>query len=393
MSELEPARQAPRRGKVRGFALLAGMVIAVPVISILLRPDTVREPPPDAPRLTAPPNTSANVYSVDFADEQHGFALRLRSCDDRGCRHQLLVTEDGEEWKVRDLPYDARTLGNLLTLSALGRCTVANDAVSPDPGMDVLWFSNDCGTTWRRVPQQIAGTVRSIPAGSTLTAVCRILGPAPDGCARVVAVTMPETGRRMRLATAPALDALRVERTPFADGAWWISGRNPDNGRWSVAVSRDDGRTWDLRTLQALSGGDVARVRMAGQGVNIYAVAEGGPEHEFGLVAIFHSDDRGKTWEQTWRTGGSREPERLRGTALARPDDLLIMEEEGIDQDGKGWHSFDHGRTFLPASPAEFLGSVFRTRGGYVLSTGLGSRWYRSPDGVRWQEIRFPTSP
>lgn len=389
--DLEPLER--RRKRLVGLALIAALLIAIPVVSVVLRPDSVDAPESDSRRPTAPPNPAADVFAVDFVDERHAFALRTSSCDDHGCRYQLLVTHDGERWRERRLPADAYQADRPPALSALGPCSVAIDPVGHDSGADVRLFSGDCGRSWRPVSRQVVGDVASIPPGAIIGSGCDGGPEAAADCDANIVVNMPRTGERRRLVNAPALTEAAVERVPFSDGSRWVSGIDPETRRWSVATSADDGRTWWLRALpRSKADGEIERIHVAGQGENTYAIAKGGPEHRDALVAIFHSADNGKTWRQTWRTGGKQEPARLAGAPLARPDDLLIIDSSGR-HDAHSWRSFDHGRTFSPSHSAGLTGTATRTRAGYVLNSNLGTRWFRSPDGKRWEEMTFLPTP
>lgn len=384
MSLDDDGDQPPPRRNAKGFVLLGGLLVATAALSYALRPEDVREPPAELPGRTAP----ADSFTVDFADPQHGFAVR-HSCNGRlpGCWLSLLVTDDGgHNWGAEQpLPESVNSPGrSSARLSALGGCALAIDAQADDPTKVFRIFSDDCGGHWRRVPLRVDGEVSSIPPGATLER-CRI-EVTIDYCSTGVVVTLPDSGRRVRLNTVPALDPLLPEKTPLEDGTWWLSGREPKTGQWSIAESRDDGRHWQLRELPEQPTQRVEAVRVTGLRVgDLYATFEGHPR--YGLVAIYRSADSGGHWQQTWRAD-TREPPRLPGTAMATTGGLLVTGEgSGSPQ---AWRSRDHGRTFTSPYPTDPRGTATRTRGGYLVHWSDAGRWYRSANGTGWSPMAFP---
>lgn len=383
---LNDAAEPPseRRNARAGLLLLGGLLLATAVVSYALRPADVDDEPARSGS-TAP----ADWFTVAFADRSHGFTVR-HSCnnDDVHCRLSLLTSDDGgKRWTERPLPDSVHTASRRsVRLTPLGPCALALDAHADDPYQVFRLYTDDCGEQWSRVPLRVDGEIGGIPPGGTLEP-CRI-EVTVDYCSRGVVVTLPESGRRLRLSTAPALEQLAAESTPLPDGSWWISGRDPGTGEWSVAVSRDDGRHWTVQALPELPDRDIVGVPVSGLDENLYATPKGGPSHSYGVIAVFHSPDNGETWQRTWHADSGREPAQMLGTAMATDDGVLIT-VEGIGAPD-GWRSRDRGRTFGSPQPADALGTATRGRGGYLISTGGGTRWYRSPDATTWSTLAFP---
>lgn len=406
----EPDAPPPnrRREKLIGLGLLLAVLVALPLISTQLRLPSDRADAPPIERTSTPPPTGsgidpahvAEIISVDFADRHHGFALWSHCVEEASatrCRQRLLTTSDGENWAVRSFPgsdFDGQG-GVDDDVAALGKCRVVLDRAHPEYHFEYHFrlFSDDCGRTWVRVPLKPAGSISQIPEGAKLASPCTGERDVVDDCdgGRLI-VTMPDSGRRTWLATSPVLEDPSPESVPADDGAWWVSGRDPATGRRAVAVSRDQGRSWSVSRLPRWQARQVHQLSITMRGREAYAVAVGSlHDVRYGILAIFHSQDSGETWEQTWLATPDKSPRSIGGSPIAGPRGILIVVDESVPVHHR---SIDGGRTFDAGSFNQPISWPRRTRGGYLAtSDGSPRSWYRAVDGLRWQKMSFPSGP
>lgn len=405
MTEPDAPPPTRRREKLIGLGLLLAVLVALPLISTQLRLPSDRADLPAIERTSAPPPTSvdidpanvAEIISVDFADRRHGFALWSHCIEDAPatrCRQRFLTTSDGENWTVRNFPgsgFEGQDGGSGYVV-ALGKCRVLLSGAHPEKYHTRL-FSDDCGRNWVSVPLKPAGSISEIPEGATLASPCTGERDEVDDCddGRLV-VTVPDSGRRIWLDTSPALEDPSPESVPADDGAWWVSGRDSATGRRAVAVSRDQGRSWSVSRLPRWQARQVHQLPITMRGKDAYALAVGSlRDVRSGLLAIFHSEDGGETWEQTWQAAPGDSPRSIAGSPIAGPRGVLIILDESVPVHHR---SLDGGRTFDAAIFTQPISSPRRMRGGYLAtSDGSPRSWYRAVDGVRWRKINFPGVP
>jgi hypothetical protein len=341
-----------------------GALVAI-VAVVALIPLMRAEPPPP------PPEPETHAYQVDFADPRHGFALS-GACEVR-CIRSLKVMDDGKNWKTRELPTAADQFTDGLSgeITVLGPRTLVLDLGFGDKH----WFSDDAGESWREVSTRVTSTVPEIPAGGVLQSKCPP-GFADNDCPQQLVVLRPDNGRRAGLQTEPPLDSVRPQPIPAADGTWWVSGNQPGTGRWSVAFSRDAGRSWTASVLPEFPGEPYGGITVT-SGPGVYYATVVGPleQAQNGLVAIFPSTD-GQNWQRTWQPADGRRPRGIAGVLVVKPSgDIELVAET----DGTVYTSNDGGLTLTPKRDERSLGWVQWTRAGYYASTHL-----LSPDGERW---------
>lgn len=394
-------RMGTGRPRWLGWALLAGVIAAVALVSVLMRPDDVGEPQPAPGPEREEPHPPADpawtVASADFADADIGFALQRR-CSSNGCPTVLLMTDtDGstDGWAAATVALGFDSIEQGARVLALGDCRAVVEHLGDHetPGIDPRrWYTGNCGRSWTKIGMQPFEGVAAIPDGGILESVCPNGTPDINACDAQLAVTLSDSGSRARLWSQPKLTKLVAEPHPIGAGTWLVQGRDRATGNPAVAVSHNDGRTWRTTVLAKPRGfGPDDLLYLTNRGKDVYAVASGTRAmHRRGLQAVYHSGDQGRTWERTrWSTG--RGP--IEGIPMATSYGLLLIGDDKPDR--RFWLSFDHGRTFNRAGwdlPGDW---PVRTRGGYLVhgpETELPSRWYRSADGVTWQEITFPTS-
>lgn len=376
-----------RHRKLAGILGLLAVAVTIPLAGELLRDtsELERERPP-----VDPLPAGGIVYSVDFADRQHGFALRGRCLRywQPDCVTTLLATQDGASWSARPIRAEHRVDLDGPVL-ALGSCRVAVGARAA-----VRLFSTDCGRTWRPVSLKPRGTVDALPPGALLESPCYRQPEYVAGCTeRRLLVNLPATGRRAWLAGPAPLERPRAERIPAADGGWWVSGRDPATGGPALAVSRDDGRSWSVRRLPEPRGDAFRpgpmRLSVTAHGRDVYVAAVG----QFGrrdqaLLGIFRSTDDGAHWRQTWQTDGGAHPRDVGGVPVAGGDGAVFL----VTADGqRRYRSVDGALTFHRVILDEPIGWPRWTRAGYVARSGEHpERWYLSSSGEQWVRLALP---
>jgi DNA-directed RNA polymerase specialized sigma24 family protein len=379
------------RARVWGRRRKLGAALAVLVVAatIPLLRTTLRPVPGEEPGIAAepPPSvepTTSFVYDVDVAIDRQvqGYALRA-VCPARSqtgpCTTEVLYTEDGAFWAIQSrlpAPGSSAARGLDRRIQTLGPRTVVIEARTE------RWYSGDSALTWRRVPVEPGASVAAIPPGAVLEARCFVVTSVCRGLGQML-VTLPDSGRSATLANPPALDQLVPARIPAADGGWWVSGKDPATGRWSLAVSRDAGRSWSITPLPPLAGTPEAGIAVTATPNALYATAIGPlPDTAAGLLAIFRSTDAGATWTAAWQAHDGRQPRSLAATLIAAPDGSVTV----TTQDGGSYVSTDGAATFhQDTGPARY---ARWTRVGYIASFGGTSRDYTwSRDGSHWYDF------
>jgi hypothetical protein len=372
-------------------AIAAVLAVGIAIPFLHTEPDSglVPVPAPDIGAVEPP-----LVYDLDFADARHGYALwgRCTNGRDYRCERKLLVTEDGVTWTARgfalnELAAPDRLSGRIVALGS-GRLMVTD----LDAAARTRFHSADSGQSWRVVPLRPTRTVEEIPPDSVLETHCiETVHDMTECRRRRLVITLADTGERVWLATPPALTQPLPESRPADDGSWWVSGRDPATGRWTVAVSRDAGRSWSLSALPVPSGLVLESLSSTGSGPNRYVLATGWLNDAVeprNLVAIFRSTDGGGRWTQTWH-GDGQAPRTLGGAAVVTADGGLFVAPEDV---GAGYRSVDGGASFTPVLDGPRLTSVRRTRAGFlaVASDRPAGHYLTSPDGVHWTPVSPP---
>jgi hypothetical protein len=383
-----------RRHLWLGLAAIALAGLTIPVLRAGVEPEPDAVTQPDPPPLVVDSElgwaSMPTIYSIDFADDRHGFALwgRCPTGGDLRCERRLMSTKDGRVWSEQQ--FDSAELASPSRLA--GQVVALGDdrVLLTDLEGGERFFSDDAGRTWRAVPARPDGTVAEIPADGLLETQC-VEPRADQVCPRRLVVTLPDTGHRAWLANWPDLDRLSTELRPATDGTWAATGRDPATGLWTAAISRDHGRTWSAAALPAPPDVPIDRLAIVGSGQHRYALASARIAEGFeprALVAIFHSTDGGLTWTLTRVTG--REPPRsVGGSAIVTPDGALFIAVDDVV--GPGYLSVDGGRSFKAVGEPDIT-DIRRTRAGYLaVPIDRPAGHYRaSSDGVIWTDVKLP---
>jgi hypothetical protein len=379
---LERSRQRAVRKRMLAAAAVAVLVVGVAVP--LLRAGTPPEPAPRAatptPTSTPPPDTpmvpGTTVYGVAFADPEHGYAVRAE-CDRYDCTLDVLSTVDREHWTAHRVPKEGAPPGTMGGLSVLGPDELTFDLFPPDqPDAIRRIHSVDGGRTWRRTSAEVAGSVTEIPPGAALYPHC-VAGRRT--CDVEIVVILPGSGRSARLAGGPRLTESSPGQFPLAGGQWWMSGTDPATHRPALAVSENDGRSW---TVAAPPRAPVDSVwSVVANDRRLYASVSGNlGTGEYGILAVYRSDDGGRSWQQT----GRRLANLATGQLVAAVDGSLLVST----LNGTALLSRNGGRTFTPVEP-RFRGMASWTRHGYVTWAEPGVGIEFSSDGVHWYDLHL----
>jgi hypothetical protein len=374
---------AALRRRRLGVALAVVLVGAtIPLVRTGLRPVPDEEPADPAGPGAEPATSFVYDVDVDLHGQVQGYALRA-VCPVRSgagpCTTEVLYTENGVRWAIQSrLPATGDSSVPRLDrrIQTLGPSKVVVEARTE------RWYSGDSALTWQRVPVEPAASVPAIPADAVLETRCFVVTSACRGPGQLL-VTLPDSGRSAVLANPPALDQLAPGRIPAADGGWWASGQDPATGRWSLAVSRDAGRSWTVTPLPPFTGTPQAGIAVTATPNALYAAAVGQlPDTAAGLLAIFRSTDGGVTWTVAWQARDGSQPRSIAGTLMAAPAGSVTV----TSQDGGTYVSTDGAATFHqisgPARRARW------TRIGYIASFGGTSGQYTwSRDGSRWEDF------
>lgn len=380
-------RRARRTVSLGGLAVLM-LVAAAGVPTLLLaptpRPATWAQPAPLEEPL--PDDNYRPFGSFSFFDARHGYLLYQSSGDgyrnNDACLMAMRFTDDGgESWSdLRAVPCVPMEGGGLV---GGPRMTGPESFVQVTGDGNVFYRTRDAGRTWQRYRPRTR-TVKSFPDGVVPQRVCEGGRECADD--NRLGWYDPETGDRMRLAKGPDMRALRYGKLA-ADGSVWISG-HADDGRYAVAVTRDNGRSWttvrvDLKG-KMLEGPNVATY----DGKVGYLVVEGKGTDSDGRTyrrSIMRTDDGGESWS---RVPTEDLPIDYFGVfdAVVTPDGALLIPGEQAEDDSVTWYvSHDGGVSFAAAKdlPVDGMG---RAPGLYYGYSSNGD-YYVSEDAVHWRKL------
>jgi hypothetical protein len=131
-----------------------------------------------------------------------------------------------------------------------------------------------------------------------------------------------------RLPAQPPLVAPTVAAGVAPADGWWVTGSDPDTDQLSVAISRDQGRTWIGQQLGVPSPDETPAVATR-DGRTGYVFARVDPPGADG-VAGWRTTDGGGTWQRIDAklpprpdTGGSTAP--TKWNAVVRPDGSILL--------------------------------------------------------------------
>lgn len=395
-----PPSHARRLALGIGLAALAlgGTVVAARGVPDAPTPDASASSAPvfPAPSATPPvPFPRSAAVDVRFADADHGFAVTGR-CTAAGrdparrCAYGFRVTADGgRTWATRPAPLPDKAEDDWDALiTALGPRAVV---VATRSGR---WHTRDAGRTWRQVPSTPGAPVARAAPTWTLDTYCDE-DPTTGGCRRSSLVALdPETGVPHPLVTQPRLDPASTVTDPpprATDGSRWIGGTERGTGRPAVAVSRDQGRTWTTRVLDApatqLFGVTVLTVDGTTGYALLRAQPETGTDSVDGFGALHRTTDSGRTWQRIAPAFRGAQPATATGAALLPSGRIVLTADDGGGPSNQ-LVSDDRGASFRSvASDVARLG-LLDVSSGRCLSRGTDG-WYVSPDCRTWTRLQL----
>ena len=270
-------------------------------------------------------SSTGNPGPVDFRgldwvaapDATHLYAT-VRPCarpnDARtSCAERLVASTDGgHTWTVRSsdrvpstlYAFDANAFVGWRRADRLplpkpspGAAGTALRALSSD-----LVLSTDGGRHWQTVPT-VATPVAAVPPGGFTTCIMNSTqtGTKVGNLACTVYAVDPVHLRAAPLANQPAADffefSSKAAFDPVVGDVLWLTGTtSPDSSPYrgtAVAVSRDRGRTWNTRTVDAACTGSASSWHSTG------GVAKVMCTDDKGASRLYRTDDYGATWQRT----------------------------------------------------------------------------------------------
>ena len=217
----------------------------------------------------------------------------------------------------------------------------------------------DGGATWQNVaPPDAAGQgFRDIEAFSADHVVLLAIGP---GEASRIYVT--EDGGETWTKTFQNTDpAAFYDCMAFFDHHRGLVMGDPVGGKFQILSTSDGGRTWELVPSSGMPDALPGEFGFAASGTCIETA--GGRDAWFGtggdvVSRVFHSDDRGRTWEVTETPVASAPAGGIFSLAFANPQHGIIVGGDFLDPtnapDGAAYTT-DGGATWIPADgPGEY---------------------------------------
>ncbi|WP_328469157.1 glycoside hydrolase [Actinoplanes sp. NBC_00393] len=353
---------------------------------------------PGAFDVAEPDKPLTGIFTQMFAGDLDHLYLEYRDCEGKKCRSMLASSSDrGRTWRKTPMHPDVqqhKRYGALVL--AHGNLVVAADGTITRSGFDTTQppasylVSTDGGTTWKRSAMR---KVETLPADAT------VYIPSSEWIAAVNPATGDMTWIKPSLPRFPGSlwsFAMPIDNQP-SSGIWMldrqpmpVSSPGPSPGaevrresKLIVLVSRDGGKTWDVRVLpdteqDGVNSGMLTTVD--GQTLYLADRLDGGAG-----VQLHSSTDGG----QTWQTGARLD---LGGPMLS----LLPLGGGNvqIESPKDTLRSTDGGRTFTRVGESLGARAYALPGGGYAIPTNNNeaSIWL-SEDGASWTYVPRPEVP
>ncbi len=295
------------------------------------------------------------LVAADGIDLDHVFGL-VDVCSGQSCDLQIVsITPQPQIERIgmlRHQPTDAIIEPRIVALSA--NTVVVSAGVGADKA-------------------RLSATIPMPPpiAASSARSPDRPVQTSPHGRIQVARAEQPTAEN---IALQPTLTQPTLATSAHG---WWVTGTDPLTGEAAVAVSRDGGRDWTVRTLGVLA--DAA------------AVATGDGTHVFMLIAsagqmlLTRSVDGGRDWSQPTVIPGW--PTAVQFGLYVRRDGSL-MAWFAATGGSTYLSSADGGVTFDPSvGPLDATGAVVALPGGFIT---LGQQPSISSDGSTWATPYVP---
>lgn len=249
---------------------MVGLIAACDVGSIR-RPAPVRTPPPptrstivEVRQARVPVPGSFRLQTLTFVDSAQGYALFSRCGESSGkpiCEASLAATMDGgRTWSLRRHPRSIAT-DQQLVVSDNGAVMLLADPYG--------WYlSRDGGLTFRRT-----GPPQTPPDDYYTASRGFLVWKSGDGSRRL---TVYVDHHRRDLAVQPPLADGPTDVEYDESGRLWAVGI--EDGKVALALSRDQGRTWQRQAVPDPNGGLAsAWLEMSAGGGDVWLLASTGP--------------------------------------------------------------------------------------------------------------------
>ncbi len=366
-------RARDRRRRRTSFLGLA-LVLAVTGFGVpVLFTQPAQPPGPPAPdSRPALPRTGSH-----FLDTRNGVLLYANEAPpgQTSCGARIRVTDDGGRSWSGPRPVPCHT--DRHTVLMLGARTLLFF-----DGDGEIHFSRDAGRTWQPHSAETV-TADRVPAWAQVTHDCVGL----DTCANPqLRWYDPATGAQAVLRTGPDLEKVLGEPTWGRDQSLWVPGQMAD-GRYAVAVSSDQGRTWRIRRI----GLDVhpnddqpCPLSVATRdGRTAYAVCDGLTLDN----VLFRTSDGGQTWQRVTTKADPHSPYNWMSAYVAA-DGTLVLETSGH---ASRWQaSRDGGLSVTPLTDFPNDAMVVVLPDGYLRYGTPEESIHVSGDGLHWREVKLP---
>jgi hypothetical protein len=319
-----------------------------------------------------------------FVDTRNGVVLYAESAQpgEYSCEAAVRVTGDGgRSWSgLRPVPCRSDGSGGNKHLAIM----LGPQALLLFGGDGKVQISRDAGRTWK--PQNAETvTADQIPAWAQVTHGC--IGS--DTCADPNQLRWydPATGNRMVLRTRPDLEKLLGEPTWGHDQSLWVPGQTTDR-QYAVAISRDQGRTWQTRPigLDVHPSDDSPRVLSVAtrDGRTAYAMCDDLTLDNM----LFRTSDGGQTWQQVTTKADFHSPYNWMSAYVAA-DGTLVLETSGHASRWQASH--DGGLSVTPLTDFPTDAMVVTLPDGYLrYGTPNGSIHVSGDGGLHWREVKLP---
>ncbi len=400
LSAIVHRAQQSRRKRIAAIGSVGLVAAVVATVPIVVGAGRASIPPAQAPALlltTAPPVTTSpagtttaassasrsadnydrTIIGPDFADPNNALAVVQRGCADHSCTVEVWVYRDGA-WSTRTSPLPPGPVKNGFkgTITNFGKGRLLLGLVGD---ISSSWYSADDGRTWTELPQQLL-SVSTIPKDARLWVICA--DSDPDCRSREIQVLLPNTGRIAVLPNPAHFELIGGDEQDTA-GRWWLTG-SVDKVP-AVAVSDDDGRSWQVHRIAARTSSNWTELTIVGNTVWASLLDPPGTSHGMGgLRAVYRSTDRGETWREVYAAGTATKVD-LNGVPIPQGDDLGICATEL----GRSIRLSPNATSKSWTCPGD--GWAIHMKGGYVIE-GAGSPGtiQLSVDGSSWRTIPGP---
>ncbi|GAA2619385.1 hypothetical protein GCM10010399_58030 [Dactylosporangium fulvum] len=324
-----------------------------------------------------PTDLPGTVRDVEFLDPERGFLLSVE-CKGASCTTWVSATADGgRTWRTQAAPgaLGSAAADALPTLVVTGpQITLLGAGTSP------LRSTSADGETWnsRRETLPAGDGTAPLPGTAHLFQAGLEAGfePASKTCGKRVLAVTPEG------IVAPPRQPTDIEVCWTApvrggDGSWWVGGRS--GGSPALAVSRDDGATWEPHVFTGSFTGS-SQARMVMHGRNVFAVIVDPSTSPESLLGVASSDNDGATFGPVHPTVGQAT---IGGDPVPLLDGRLLI----VDGQGNWLVSENRGATWHRVTGLHHTLRLARTQAGYVAYNMSTIYTAYSVDGSTWQKL------